>query len=386
MPFTKRRTRNQGTLEKDVYTLALERVSRAYDLFDNIVVAFSGGKDSCAVLNVTWEVAKARNKLPLEVVFYDEEVCAPETIDYVRRMANHPDIVLDWVCLPVMHRNACSTTEPYWYPWDPDCPELWVREMPEEGISSVPGFYRQELPHYSPEFLQRTRQGTVAELMGIRAEESLIRRRGVTIRKEDNYLAVTHIPTVTKVKPIYDWNTEDIWTAVKKYGWDYNHAYDRMHKAGIAPKQQRIAPPFGEQPMLGLWMWASCWPEVWDKMSERVPGAAAAARYGKSELYGGSRNLWPPLGMSWEDGIQYYLAKHPANIQTWAARRIRGFMRTHFADTNDPIPEIKAHPTTGLSWRLMLRTAMLGDLKSRTDPRMRAQDPLGRKAAKNETN
>jgi len=375
----KRQSRDKAEIEADVYTAALERVERTYDLFDNIVVAFSGGKDSTAVLNVVLEVARRRGRLPVDTVFYDEECCSPETIDYVRRMAASPEIKLEWLCLPVMHRNSCSTKSPYWYPWDSDCPELWVRELPPEGITRYPGFIPTTIPAHAPGYFQRKLKGTIAIVMGIRADESLVRRRGVTKRKEDNYIAGTPVAGVSTVKPIYDWKTSDVWTAPKKFGWDYNRSYDFMDKAGISPASQRIAPPFGEQPMAGLWQWQICWPELWDKMVERVPGVAAAARYATSELYGGSRNLWPPKGMSWEDGIQYYLAKHPLNIQTWAARRIQGFMRIHYNDTSDPIPEIHAHPTSGLSWRLLLRTAMLGDLKSRTDPRMRAQDPLGRK-------
>ena len=89
----KRRTRDTSIVDKDVYTLAVERVNRTYDLFDNVAVAFSGGKDSTAVLNVTLEVARKRQRLPLEVVFFDEECCAPETIDYVRRVAALPEVL-----------------------------------------------------------------------------------------------------------------------------------------------------------------------------------------------------------------------------------------------------------------------------------------------------
>ena len=44
-------------IDKDVYTLALERINRTYDIFDNVVVMFSGGKDSTVCLNLTLQVA-----------------------------------------------------------------------------------------------------------------------------------------------------------------------------------------------------------------------------------------------------------------------------------------------------------------------------------------
>jgi len=369
--YKRKKNRTAIRSDKSVWELSLERTHRIYDLFDNVAVSFSGGKDSTAVLNVTLEVAREREALPLDVVFYDEEVCAPETIDYVRRVANRDDVNMTWLALPVMHRNSCSTREPYWYPWAPEAEALWVREMPPEAITTTKGFRRAPIGDHSPDYLADKYNGTVALLLGIRADESLIRRQGVSGRREDNFITGTTNPLVNFGKPVYDWRTADVWTAPKLYGWDYNKSYDLMDKAGIKPPSQRVAPPFGEQPMASLWMWAQCWPELWDKMIDRVDGAAAAARYARTQVYGAGGKSRPPRGMSWEQGIAYYLAKHPPNIQTWAARRIRQFIHTHFRDSSDPIPETTAHPKTGLSWTLLLKVARQGDLKSRTDPRRR---------------
>ena len=74
-------------------------------------------------------------------------------------------------------------------------------------------------------------------------------------------------------------------TAPAQFGWDHNAAYDVMEYAGISHNDQRCAPPYGEEPMRGLWTFAVCFPEIWDKMSRRVPGAATAARYSTTELY-----------------------------------------------------------------------------------------------------
>lgn len=58
--FTKRRSKRakaQGyqkkEVQKDVLTLALERIRYVYDLFDTIAVSFSGGKDSIALEWIT---------------------------------------------------------------------------------------------------------------------------------------------------------------------------------------------------------------------------------------------------------------------------------------------------------------------------------------------
>jgi len=79
--------RKKKNIDIDVYTKTIERINYLYDRFDNIVVSFSGGKDSTAVLNCTIEVARKRNKLPVKAVFFDEEAIHPPTIEYVDRVS-----------------------------------------------------------------------------------------------------------------------------------------------------------------------------------------------------------------------------------------------------------------------------------------------------------
>ena len=48
-------------IDENVYDLAIKRINRTYDIFDNVVVMFSGGKDSTVCLNLALQVAKERN-------------------------------------------------------------------------------------------------------------------------------------------------------------------------------------------------------------------------------------------------------------------------------------------------------------------------------------
>ena len=71
-------------VDENVYDLAIERLTYAYEIFDSIHVSFSGGKDSTVCLNLAYEVAKKLGRLPLHVHFFDEEAIPFETERYVR--------------------------------------------------------------------------------------------------------------------------------------------------------------------------------------------------------------------------------------------------------------------------------------------------------------
>lgn len=226
------RSKRREQSDKNVYDLSLERINRVYELFDTVVVSFSGGKDSTAVLQMTLEVARERGELPLRVVFFDEEAIPYQTEEYVRRVANWPEIDLEWYCLPVQHRNACSRKEIYWWPYAPEAEDKWVRPLPPEAITELEGFplfppeARLTIPDTDALLFDPVRDGNVALMMGIRAQESMTRQRAVTQKVKENYIVkyneVTDKGNLWRVYPIYDWRTEDVWTAPSRFGWDYN--------------------------------------------------------------------------------------------------------------------------------------------------------------------
>jgi predicted phosphoadenosine phosphosulfate sulfurtransferase len=66
--------------------MALDRIRHAYSVSDYQIVLFSGGKDSSTVLNLVIEVATELGRLPVPVLFIDEEAIPPETVEYVDRV------------------------------------------------------------------------------------------------------------------------------------------------------------------------------------------------------------------------------------------------------------------------------------------------------------
>lgn len=364
-------TKKKMFVEDNVLTLTLQRIAATFDRFDHVAVLFSGGKDSTVCLNLTLDEARKRGRTPLDVVFYDEEAIHPTTIEYVERVRNLPDVALRWYCVPVQHRNACSRLQPYWYPWAPEDRERWCRPLPDCALTEfeVPGFNRQPIPECK-RFVFPTRLGSVGAICGIRADESLRRMRSVSRRCYDNYVAhmAPLAPNVYMVKPIYDWVTEDIWTAPAKFGWDYNTTYDIFTMMGTSRKDQRVCPPYGEEPLRGLWQYAQGWPELWEKMIHRVEGAATAARYSRSPVYGFSGLPPKPEDVTWQEHIRILLLKWNEKERAAITHRIKTMIKLHQEQTGGAeIPAMEPHYMSGLSWKFLAIIAFRGDLKGRRD-------------------
>jgi predicted phosphoadenosine phosphosulfate sulfurtransferase len=353
----------QQKLARDVYTVALDRVRECYERFDTVVVAFSGGKDSTVCLQLAIEAARDTGKLPVEVFHFDEECIHPETVEYVARVNAMPEVNLRWLCLPIVHRNACSRYQPYWHPWHPEEKHLWVRELPECAETTHPAFkWGMAIPELVP--LLYPGRGLVGSIRGIRADESLRRRRVVSLRETDNWIAGP-VGFTQECSPIYDFTTLDVWFAAKLNGWDYNRAYDVMDQHGMAPSEQRVCPPFGEEPLENLAMYAACWPELWHKMVARVPGAATASRYSRTELYGYGGKRKPPDGLTFKEWCFRLIELYPDPWKSDVARNVRKVLDAHAKKTNRPVPEDTPDILTGVSWRVLAEIAARGDFKGR---------------------
>ena len=366
----------------NVYDAAIKRFEYLFDNFDKVVVSFSGGKDSTVCLNLALEVAKKKNKLPLDVYFWDEEAIHPDTIEYVERVRQLPEIRFKWLCIPIRHRNACSRKEPYWQCWDPHKKDLWVRDMPDnpDVVTEMKEFkWGDSVPDIA-HYVYGPEHGTVADVRGIRADESLRRYRSVAQKTKLNWLGGPRNGHNYPVSPIYDWTTFDVWTAPRLFGWDYNRSYDIMSMLGVAPSTQRVCPPYGEEPLGGLWIYAQGWPQLWHKMINRVHGAATAGRYANTELYGFGK-LQLPEGMSWRDWTYALLELYPKDLKGKVANNISNLIAQHKTKTNRPLHETEADLMTGLSWKFLAMIANRGDLKERRKGQVNANASLARDKA-----
>ena len=164
--------------DKNVYELSIERIKYLYSKFDNVIISFSGGKDSMAILELTIQVARELNRLPVKTIFFDEEAISYETEKYVRETAQRKgEVDFYWFCLPIKSNNACSTKNPYWYPWSKFEKDKWVRPLPKEAITDIGiDLYSNEysLSDITRLLFPKEIYGTVGLILGIRAEESTL--------------------------------------------------------------------------------------------------------------------------------------------------------------------------------------------------------------------
>lgn len=362
--------RSKEYIEDNVYEAAKERIRYCYLNFDHVKVSFSAGKDSTAVLNLCIEVARELGKLPVHAIFVDEEAIHPPTIEYASRVRKNPDVKLDWYCLPVKHRNACSNEQPYWYCWHPEEKDLWVRELPEWAITEHPTFeFGMSFQDWMPTMFPVS-MGKVCILTGIRTQESLRRYRVIATKKNEAFLTTgADNKNSYRAFPIYDWSSEDVWKLVQVNDLDYNRTYDIFNKTEMHGKllHQRVCPPFGEEPLRGLWVYAECFPELWHKMLHRVKGVATAWRYANTELYS---NWSKPEGKTWQEYFFIILDGYDKEYQNIIKKNINSLIGQHNSKSDDLIKDEEPHPISGASWKFFCKVAQKGDFKGRQKQNM----------------
>ncbi len=312
-------------MNKNVHELAMQRIGILFNEFDNLYVSFSGGKDSGVMLNLCIQYIRENNlKRKIGVFYMDYEVQYDETVKYVDRvLQTNPDILEVYhVCVPFKVTTCTSMHQIYWRPWDDECKEFWVRDMPAES------YQKANFPFYSPamwdydfyiqfaqwyHFLKNANKTCC--LVGIRTQESVHRWRTIYGNKRHRmYHGLKWTRRLSKdiynAYVIYDWLTTDIWTANGRFGWDYNRLYDLYYQAGVPLEKQRVASPFLLAAQESLRLYRAIDPDMWGKMVSRVNGINFTALYGHTNAVAQKKIKLPPEH-TWESYMHFLLSTLP---------------------------------------------------------------------------
>lgn len=315
----------------NVYDALQNRLDFIFSEFDNIYISFSGGKDSGLLLNLVLQYMQQHGiQRPIGLFHQDFEAQYTATAEYVERtFSSMPDFVEKfWVCLPMAVRNAMSQTDPWWYPWDPDKKDIWVRKMPEYPY--VLNLDTQTFDFYKFGMLQddlykqfgrwygkHCGGGKTISLLGIRSDESLHRYSAI-VNKRHPYNGIKWISQkykdVYSASPLYDWCVDDVWIANGKFGFDYNRLYDLYNKAGVPLAEMRVASPFIEWAGPALNLYRIIEPEMWSRVVGRVNGANFGAIYGATKAMG-YHDVTLPQGHTWKSYTMFLLSTLPPNIR-----------------------------------------------------------------------
>jgi predicted phosphoadenosine phosphosulfate sulfurtransferase len=350
-------------LGANVFDIALKRIVEQYEAGHRVVVSVSGGKDSGVCLELCIMAARLTGNLPVDACTRDEEIAYPGTYEYLERIHDRTDEVnLIWLVANQPIPNAFDRAAPYWWVFDPLLdPDEWVRKPPPYAIHH---------PELDIEAMVTATNFPLKEgqelrsILGLRAQESVGRLMGVHSSNGATAMSVFKPTGVRVVRPIYDWTDADIWLAHQKFDWDYNSAYDVMHRHGVKRGKLRIGPPTmnaaGGESLRQVGQIA--WPDWWNRVCRRLPSVRTFAKYGKAALEPQRR-----LGETWEQCFQRLCVDPPtpewiAERATWVRDKV---VRVHGRHAvGQPLPEIKACRSCfgelG-SWSNLTHSMYLGD-------------------------
>ena len=317
--------------DSNVYDNLQKRLKFIFEEFENIYVSFSGGKDSTLLLNLVLDFKRKYypNK-KIGVYHQDFEAQYSVTTKFIEDTFEKikDEVEPYWLCLPAATRTALSNYQMYWYPWDDQKEDIWVREMPKFdyviNLRNNPiTTYKYKMPQeqMAKQFGRWYRQvhgdGSTICLLGIRADESLQRYNGFLNKKysyKNQCWISKQFKNVWSASPLYDWTISDVWHANFKFKYDYNPLYDMFYMAGVNVSQMRVASPFNDSAKESLNLYRILDPEIWVKLLGRVKGVNFTSIYAKTKAMG-YRNITLPEGYTWKEYTKFLLATLPVNIR-----------------------------------------------------------------------
>ena len=298
-------------LNKNVLEAARERVSLIFDNFKDISVSISSGKDSTVIYWLFLQEAIKR-KRKITAFFQDQEAEYQSSIDLIRKMMQHPNVIPAWYQVPIYLTNATSYTDYFLYAWGEG--EQWIREKDPLAIHEI----KEEYPKRFYEFFKwyEKKDKATAYIVGLRAEEGIMRYRAVTKFPGWGGLKWSTISDgVNKFYPIFDWTVYDVWKFLYEFNIPYNKVYDLMYMNNYSLySKMRVSNLIHEKSYKCLVDLPKYEPEVYDKLCKRISGIATASRYASEKIVFSNKTL-PVHYKTWQEFRDFLLTNIPNEEQ-----------------------------------------------------------------------
>ena len=299
----------------NVFEESLDRIRFLFDEFEEVVVSFSGGKDSTVILNLALMVAKEKNRLPLTVSFIDQEAEWAKNIEYIRRVMNKPEINPRWFQMHIRIFNATSYSEPWLQCWEPGKKHMREKE-PNAITENVYGTltFKELFGKIREKDYKNVK---MCDLTGVRTEENPIRFLGLTSHKTYKHItwgAKTKNPNHFTFSPIYDWSYKDVWKAIYDNNWDYCEIYDYLYRYGTPVQDMRISNLHHETALESLKRVQEIEPKTWESLTERMTGVNVINKMSFTEAF--NIKKLPKAFRDWREYRDYLVENLTQNEET----------------------------------------------------------------------
>lgn len=289
----------------NVLEAAIKRFKRVYQDFEHITISSSGGKDSAVIMEIAVMVARELNRLPVDVLFFDQEAEWTETVEYFERLQQRPEIKLHWYQVPFKIFNAGDNKDSWLKCWAPG--EIWMREKNPKAIHENLFGCDRFVGSFEAIAKHRFNRRKHAYITGMRAKESTKRSLGVATdlsykditwglrpdKKQEHY--VFH--------PIYDWEFTDVWKFLFDGQYDYNEIYNKMYQHGERIETMRVSNLNHVNAIERSNIVQRIDPELYDRLTDRLVGMMTVNRWKTAEL-AFIKNL-PPMFETWKEYRDY---------------------------------------------------------------------------------